>query len=142
MQVSEIMNKNVVTVSPEETVALASRLLSRHNIGSMPVCRRDGVICGVITDRDIVLRCVANGCDPHDTPVRDVMSRSVVTVSPDDSISKASELMGQAQVRRLPVAADGRLVGVVAMADMTRRGSCRMEAADALCGISSNLRKK
>ena len=87
MLVSEIMNKNVVTVTPDETVAVASRLLSRHNIGSMPVCQKDGVLRGVITDRDIVLRCIANDCDPHETPVRDVMSRSVVTVSPDDSVS-------------------------------------------------------
>lgn len=142
MLVSEIMNTNVVTVTPEETVALASRLLSRHNIGSMPVCQKDGKIRGVITDRDIVLRCVANDCDPHETPVRDVMSRSVVTVSPDDSVSRASELMGQAQVRRLPVAVDGKLVGVVAMADLARRGSCHAEAADALCDISSNIRRK
>lgn len=142
MQISEIMSKDVVTVTPDETVALASRLLSRHNIGSMPVCQKDGIIRGVITDRDIVLRCVANDCDPHETPVRDVMSRSVITAAPSDSVSRVSEIMGQAQVRRLPVAVDGKLVGVVAMADIARRGSCHMEAADALCDISSNLSKK
>lgn len=142
MLVSDIMNKDVVTVSPEETVEVASRLLSRHNIGALPVCGGDGKLRGIITDRDIVLRCVAGGSSPSSTKVRDVMSRSVVTAAPGDDISRASGLMSSAQVRRLPVVEGGELVGMLSLGDMALRTACDMEAARALTDISSGIRRR
>ncbi|MGM9521022.1 MAG: CBS domain-containing protein [Oscillospiraceae bacterium] len=142
MLVSDIMNKEIVSVSPEESVALASRLLSRHNIGSLPVCGGDGKLRGIITDRDIVLRCVAVDEDPDIMPVSEIMSRSVITISPQDDINRASELMSIGQVRRLPVTEDGKLVGMLALGDMARSYTCDMEAARALSEISSNLRHR
>lgn len=142
MKVSDIMNSSTVSVSPDETVALAARLLSRHNIGSLPVCGQDGSVKGVITDRDIVLRCVAPGEDPENTQVRQVMSRSIVTVSPEDDVKRASELMGTAQVRRLPVTENGKLVGILALGDMAKVSVCDMEAAHALSEISENIRER
>jgi len=142
MTVSEIMSKNVVSVPEDEPVALAARLMSRNNIGSLPVCGADGRLCGVVTDRDIVLRCVANGGDPAGTPVGEIMSRSVISVSPGDDVARASDLMSAGQVRRLPVAEDGRLLGYVALCDLARRGACDMEASRALCEISENLRRR
>ncbi len=142
MYVSDIMNKEIVSISPDESVALASRLLSRYNIGSLPVCRRDGRLCGIITDRDIVLRCVAVDEDPDLTRVGEIMSRSVITVTPDDEVARAAELMSSAQVRRLPVVEDGELVGVIALGDMAQITVCNMEAAHALSEISSNLRSR
>ncbi|MBQ5583635.1 MAG: CBS domain-containing protein, partial [Ruminiclostridium sp.] len=70
MQVSEVMNRNVVTIDPGESVALAARLLSRHNVGSLPVCGPGGRLLGIVTDRDIVLRCVAPEENPSQVPVR------------------------------------------------------------------------
>ena len=142
MLVSDIMNPETVTISPEETVALAARLLSRHNIGSLPVCGGDGEVRGILTDRDIVLRCVAADEDPETTPVSEIMSRSVITVNPGDDVRRASELMGLGQVRRLPVTENGKLVGVVSLGDMARISLCDMEAARALEEISSNLRDR
>ena len=142
MLVSDLMNKDVVSVSPEESVALASRLLSRHNIGALPVSSSDGKLKGIITDRDIVLRCIARSEDPDIMPVCDVMSRSVISVSPGDDIERASELMSTAQVRRLPVTDGGKLVGMLSLGDMARSGSCNMEAAHALSEISENLRHR
>ena len=142
MLVSDIMNPQIVSISPEETVALAARLLSRHNIGSLPVCGGDGKIRGILTDRDIVLRCVAADEDPETTPVSEIMSRSVITVNPGDDVRRASELMGLGQVRRLPVTENGKLVGIVSLGDMAQISVCDMEAARALGEISSNLRDR
>lgn len=142
MRVSDIMNPEIVCVSPEETVSLAARLLSRHNVGSLPVCGGDGKLRGIVTDRDIVLRCVATDQDPETTPVSEIMSRSVITVSPKDDIRRASELMGVGQVRRLPVTEDGKLVGIVSLGDMAQTSVCDMEAARALSEISSTIRER
>ena len=142
MLVSEIMNRDVVTISPEESVALASRLLSRHNIGSLPVCSGDGRLRGIVTDRDIVLRCVANDADPDRTPVGDIMSRSVITVTPESDLSRAQELMSAGQVRRLPVTQDGKIVGMLALGDMAVIDSTNIEAAKALSEISVSLRHR
>ena len=141
MLVSDIMNTDVVSVTPDESALLAARLLSRHNIGSLPVCEEDGALKGIVTDRDIVLRCVAGGARPSETSVRDIMSRSVVTASPEDDVARASELMSTAQVRRLPVVRGGKLVGMLALGDLARRTACDMEASRALTEISANIRK-
>jgi CBS domain-containing protein len=141
MQVSEIMNEDVVTISPDEPAALAARLFFRHNIGSIPVCSADGHLRGIVTDRDIVLRCVAAENDPATTPVRAIMSGSVVTASPTDDVSQAARKMADAQIRRLPVVKNGKIVGMLALGDMARQNRYDMEAAKALSEISSNIRR-
>ncbi len=142
MKVSDVMNSETVSIDPEETVSLAARLLSRHNIGSLPVCASDGRVRGVITDRDIVLRCVAAGEDPEFTPVREVMSRSVITVEPGEDVKKAGELMARGQVRRLPVTENGRLTGILSLGDLARVSACTAEASHALTEISGNIRER
>ena len=141
MLISDIMNSDVVTVAPDDTVALAARLLARHNVGSLPVCGGDGRLRGIVTDRDIVLRCVAGGGSPSSTRVRDVMSRSVITVSPDDDAKRASELMSGGQVRRLPVVQGEKLVGMLALGDLAHTAACHDEAFRALADISENVRR-
>jgi CBS domain-containing protein len=140
MLVSDIMNKSVVTISPDESVSLASRLLSRHNVGSLPVCGSDGKLHGIVTDRDIVLRCVAGESEPHNTPVKNIMTRSLVTVSSNDNITHASELMSSAQVRRLPVVDNGKLVGMLSLGDMALRTACGEDAYTALTNISCGIK--
>lgn len=142
MQVSELMNKNVIAVSPEETAALAARLLSRHNIGSLPVCGEDGRLRGMVTDRDIVLRCVAAENDPETTKVKEIMSRGITAVAPEDDIREATRLMANEQVRRLPVVRSGRVVGMLTLADIARTNSYDMEASKALSEISTNMRRR
>ena len=142
MQIQEIMNAAVVSIAPEESAALAARLMSRHNLGALPVCGRDGALKGMITDRDIVLRCVAAGADPETLPVRDVMTPGVVTVSPYDEIGAAARVMADAQVRRLPVCQDGKVVGMLSLGDLAVNCRCDMEAANALSDISGNFRRR
>ena len=141
MTVSEIMNKQIVSVAPDEPVSLAARLLFRHNIGAVPVCSADGKLRGMVTDRDITLRCVAADGDPTVTPVKDIMTRSIVSVAPDDGVDHAAKLMSAAQVRRLPVVENEKLVGFLSLADLARQRACCIEAARALTDISRGTRK-
>ena len=142
MQVSEMMNRHVVTISPDETAELAARLLSRNNVGSLPVCGSDGKLRGMVTDRDIVLRCVAAENDPGTTPVREIMSRGIVTVTPEEDVKEAARLMAHEQLRRLPVVREGQVVGMVTLADIARSNRYDMEASRALSEISTNLRRR
>ena len=139
MEVRELMNPSVVTIEPTSSASLAARLISRHNVGSLPVCSSDGRLRGMVTDRDIVLRCIAAEEDPAQTLVRDIMTRGCTAVSPRDDCREATRLMSVQQVRRLPVVEDGRLVGIVSLADLARSQRFDMEAAQALGEISENI---
>jgi CBS domain-containing protein len=142
MKINEIMKQSVISVTPEDTALTASRLLSRHNIGSLPVCAGDGKLQGIVTDRDIVLRCVASGKNPEVTPVGDIMTKNVVSVSPNDEVSAAASLMSAEKVRRLPVVEKGRVTGMLSLGDIAKSRGFNMEAAKALSDISSNVTRR
>ena len=142
MKIRDIMTSPVIRVSPEETVAVAARTLAHYNIGILPVCGSDGRLCGLVTDRDLVTRCIASGRNPSITPVRDVMTGSVVSVRPDSDAGAAAHLMGREQVRRLPVVENGRLCGMVSLGDLANKEELGYDAADALGDISSNLSRR
>lgn len=139
MKLRDMMTHPVVRIHPEESVAVAARTLARYNIGSLPVCGGDGRICGVVTDRDLVTRCIAAGRQPGATPVRDVMTTQVVSARPDMDTATAAYLMGKQQIRRLPVVENGRLCGMVSLADLANREESAYDASDALTEISSNV---
>ena len=142
MKVRELMSRDVVCISPDEMASVAARMLSRYNIGAMPVCEDDGRLHGLITDRDIVLRCVAAEKEPAKTPVREIMTSRIVSVEPDEDAEKAAELMALEQVRRLPVAEQGRIVGVLSLGDLSVNRSLRMEASECLSELCSNIKKR
>jgi len=139
MQVRDLMNPSVVSVTTADSTALAARLLSRHNVGALPVCSQDGRLRGIVTDRDIVLRCIAAEEDPAQTPVREVMTRGCFTIGPGDDCREASRVMALRQVRRLPVVEGGRLVGMLSLGDLARSHAYDMEASKALSEISENV---
>ncbi len=141
MQVRDLMNPGVVSITPGESAALAARLLSRHNVGSLPVCGEDGNLRGIVTDRDIVTRCIATEDDPAQTPVRDIMTRNCVVVSPDDDPREATRLMAAQQVRRLPVTENGKVVGMVSLGDLATSHAFDMETSKALSEISEQVKK-
>ena len=141
MKVSDIMTSHVISVSQKEPVTAAARLMKRHNLGALPVCDDEGRLRGLVTDRDIVTRCVAMDYDPTDTMLREIMTRGIRTCAAEDTIAQAMDLMRREQVRRLPVTADGKLIGMVSLADMARREVFSMETALALGEISSNIRR-
>ena len=139
MDVRELMNPNVVSITPAVSAALAARLIARHNIGALPVCTADGTLRGVVTDRDIVLRCVAAEEDPSKTPVSRIMSRSIQTVSPEEDIRAATHRMSEKQIRRLPVVERGKVIGMLSLGDLAKCHHCDMEASKALSEISDNI---
>lgn len=142
MTCQEIINTAAVTVSPEESVLFAARLLSRYNIGALPVVSSSGKLRGIITDRDIALRCVAAGSDPAETPISHVMSRRLVTVNSDCDPKEAFRMMAERQVRRVAVIGeDNRFAGMLSLGDLAKIRGYEMEAASALKEISSNLRR-
>lgn len=142
MRVRDLMSKSVVTIAPEESAALAARLLSRHELGALPVCAADGTLVGIVTDRDIVTRCVAAGEEPGRVPVRDIMSPAPSVITPEMPISDAARLMAQRQVRRLPVVEQGHVVGMLSLGDLARSRRTDTEAAAVLSDISASLRRK
>ena len=142
MKIREVMTDCVIRVDPEETVEVAARTLAQHNIGILPVCESSGRLCGLVTDRDMVIRCVASGRLPSQTMVRDVMTGQVVSAQPDMDAAVAAHLMGRQQVRRLPVLEDGKLCGMVSLGDLAQKKESSKEARDALAEISSILSKR
>ena len=142
MKIRDVMTDTVIRISPEETVAVAARALARYNIGSLPVCGADGRVCGVVTDRDLVTRCVAAGRDPGRTPVRAVMTGSVVAAQPDMDTTAVAALMGREQIRRLPVVENGKLCGMVSLGDLANREQSASNAGNALSEISRNLSER
>ena len=139
MKVKEVMTPKVIRISPEETAAVAARTLTHYNIGILPVCDYGGRLCGLVTDRDLVIRCIAAGKNPAATAVGDVMTRNVVWADGGMDVAVAAHLMGRQQVRRLPVVENGRLCGMVSLADMAEREETAPDAGDALAEISCNL---
>lgn len=138
MEIKDIMTQSVVSIDPNESVEVAARTMSRHNIGALPVCT-NGKLCGMLTDRDIVTRCLAANRQPASTQVRQVMTEQVTSVRPDMETGAAAHLMGRLQIRRLPVVENGKLCGMVSLGDMAVREETVMDAGDVLADVSSNL---
>lgn len=134
MLVREIMTNRIISIAPTATVKEAAQLMNKNNIGAVPVC--DGTaVRGMLTDRDIVLRCVAESKDANTIRVSDICSQGAVSVKPDESVSDAMNLMASEQVRRLPVVDNGKIIGMLSFADIAREKS-GMEVAEAISEIS------
>ena len=140
MQIRHLMTPTPITISPEESVAVASRTLTHYNIGMLPVCSSNGHLLGVVTDRDIVTRCLAGGKDPLRTSVREIMTQQVRTAEPNMDHSAAASLMGSQQVRRLPVLEKGKLCGMLSLGDLATNEETAIDVADTLSAIASNIR--
>jgi len=115
--VKDAMTPEVKTAQPSQSLTDVAKLMKEEDVGAVPVLDGDRLV-GVVTDRDIVVRGIADGSDPHTVRVGEIASADIVTVRPDDDLDEALRLMAQHQVRRLPVVDEGRLVGVLAQADV------------------------
>ena len=134
MKVSEVMTSDVQTVTPDQSARDAANFMLRAEAGSIPVTEGDRVI-GMITDRDIAVRGVAEGRGP-DTPVRELMTDHIICARADDNVDDVARRMSQEQVRRLPVLdADDRLCGIVSLGDLARESGGEASHA-ALEGVS------
>ena len=121
--IKEAMTANPQTVTSDQTVVDAARIMKQEDAGVVPIVDGDRLV-GVVTDRDITITVVAEGKDPGSTKVTEIASRDLVTVDPQQQLDEALRLMAQHQVRRLPVVEeDGRLVGILAQADVAQHAS-------------------
>jgi len=135
MKISELMTTEVETVSADQTAREAASFMLRADAGSIPVCEGDKVI-GMITDRDIAVRGVAEGRGP-DTPVSELMSDGIVCAHEDDDVQAVAQRMSEEQVRRMPVVdGEDRLVGIVSLGDLARE-TAGESAHEALEGVSA-----
>ena len=123
--IRDVMTSNPCTIDAEKPVAYAAKMMRDEDVGLAPIVEGDKLV-GMLTDRDIAIRVVAEGRDPDQVKVRDVASKQVVTIDPQQDLDAALRIMAEHQVRRLPVVEeDGQLVGVVAQADIAREGDER-----------------
>lgn len=136
MKVRDVMNRQVIRIHPEESVEVAARMLEHYNIGVLPVCGFDGTLCGVVTDRDLVTRCLAPGKSPRTMRVEEVMTRQLIVAEPDMDTVTVADRMGKWQIRRLPVLKQGRLCGMVSLGDLASREETVPDAVDALTNIA------
>lgn len=139
MKVKDLMTDRVVKIHPREAVSVAARTMTHYNIGSVPVCDENGRLCGILTDRDIVTRCLAGNRPVETTTVGEIMTARVFSVQPETEISAAAHMMGSRQVRRLPVVENGNLCGMVSLGDLANNDQCGYEAGDALAEITGNI---
>ena len=138
MNVRDVMTSNPRTVSPNDSIQIAARIMREEDCGIVPVVD-GGRAVGVVTDRDIVLRAVAEGS--VDRPVREVCSGEVVCAKPDMSTREAERLMGEHQVRRLPVVENDRLVGIVSIGDIAVKEGKDRQVGDTIEDISAGVKK-
>ena len=120
MKIRDIMSTDLACATPQTTVREVANMMRQEDCGSIPIAR-DGQLMGIITDRDITIRVVAEGRDPGAVQVEDVMTPDVATVSPDEDTDEALERMSLEQVRRLPVVEGDHLVGLVAMGKLAQK---------------------
>lgn len=141
MFISEVMTRDVRIASPDDTLESAARLMEEEDFGSLPVAENDRLV-GMLTDRDITIRAVARGLIPSESTVREVMSAEVKYVYDDESVRDVANVMGDLQVRRLPVLNRGkRLVGIVSLGDLaltkpTSAGDALQAIAEAPVNVS------
>jgi CBS domain-containing protein len=120
--IKDVMTSNPCSIDAEKSVAYAAKMMREEDVGLAPIVEGDKLI-GMLTDRDIAIRVVAEGRNPEQVKVADVASKQVVTIDPQQDLDEALRIMAKHQVRRLPVVEeDGKLVGVVAQADIAREG--------------------
>ena len=136
MKVSEIMTRGAETVAPDASLRDAAQTMKRLDIGAIPVCDGDRLV-GIVTDRDIVVRAVADGADTASTTVREAMTEGIVYCQEDTDVQTVADTMKQRQIRRLVVLdADKRLVGIVSLGDLAIQGGDDARSGKVLESIS------
>ena len=134
MKVKDIMTNHICCVSPDMTLENTSKIMCGADVGVVPVCGIDGMI-GIVTDRDIITRGISKGFSPNEK-IEKVMTKTVISVTPDTEIKDAVQLMSDKQIRRLPVISGNEIVGMLSVGDLARCGKLDTEVAQAESGIA------
>ncbi|QGG46291.1 CBS domain-containing protein [Heliorestis convoluta] len=137
--IRDIMTTDVTSLRSDQTLVDAAKTMSSLDVGAMPIVD-NGKCVGIITDRDIVIRAVANGQDVNSTKIQSVMTKDLITASPDTDIHEAADTMAEHQIRRLLITDRDKLVGIVALGDLAVMDFYEDEAGEALSDISEPSR--
>src|SRR5262244_3092815 len=141
MKVSEIMTRDPKTAQLESTLEEIAALMKAEDVGAIPVVDDDRELVGIVTDRDIVIRCVAEGKEASDTTVEDILSEDLTTIEPGADVQQAARLMAEKQIRRLPVVQDGDLIGMVSIGDVSVKHEDDQTAGQTLQKISRGVKQ-
>ncbi len=141
MRVREIMTKDVATASLDSTLEDVASMMKEEDTGAIPVVD-DGELAGIVTDRDIVIRCIAEGKDPSDTTVEEILTEELHTIEPDAVVEDAARIMSERQIRRLPVVEEGELVGVISLGDVAVNQGDTETSGEALQDISQGVKQE
>jgi CBS domain-containing protein len=117
---SDIMTENVEALREDDSLQTAAERLAQHDVGSLPVCDQHQHVSGIVTDRDIVVHGIAQGKDPRKTTVGEIVTLNPITVGPDESVTRVTEIMAEKQIRRVPVVENGKLIGMISQADIAQ----------------------
>jgi CBS domain-containing protein len=129
MKIRELMTPAPVAIAPSDPAAEAAKAMREHGIGTVLV-QDQGKLAGLVTDRDIAVRVLAQGRDPRDVPVSEIASREIASIGPDDDTEDAARLIAERAVRRIPVVEDGTAIGVVSLGDLELAKEERSPLAD------------
>ncbi|HET9698916.1 MAG TPA: CBS domain-containing protein [Terriglobales bacterium] len=140
MKVRDVMTTNVVTAMPETTLEEIAMMMKTEDTGAIPVVD-EGELIGIVTDRDIVVRCVAEGRDPSEVSAEDIITEDVEVVDRDTDAAEALEIMGRRQIRRLPVVENGELVGMVSLGDLAVKQGDERDTGEALKDVSRGVKQ-
>lgn len=140
MRVREIMTKDVATATLDSTVEDVAAMMKEDDTGAIPVLD-DGELAGIVTDRDIVIRCIAEGKDPAETTVEDILTEELHTIEPEADVDEAARLMAERQIRRLPVVEEGELIGVLSLGDIAVKQDTDT-AGESLQDISEGVKQQ
>lgn len=132
--VRELMTPDPITLSAYDTVSDAARVMRERDVGSILITDLSDRLCGIVTDRDLVVRAIALGRNPDRTPLQDVYSEAIAELHPDDSVDNAIRLMAKKGVRRVPVVDGTHAVGVLSLGDL----AMARDPESALAGISAS----
>ena len=136
--VRHVMSEDIKTAKPDMTAADAAGLMRNFDVGVVPVVDDDDKLMGLVTDRDLVLRVIADREDPISVRLGDIVTRSLVSTTPDMNISDARDLMAEHQIRRLPVMKDDQLVGIVSLGDIALADASKRAVGEVLEDVSES----
>jgi CBS domain-containing protein len=137
--IREIMTIEVKAAEPETSIEELAGMMRDEDVGAIPVLE-DGTLLGIVTDRDIVVRCIAEGGDPAEMTAEDIISENVETIDPDSDVRDAARLMAERRIRRLPVVEEDRLIGMISLGDIAAKHGDERVSGAALEGISEGVK--
>ena len=140
MRVSDIMTTDIAVAERETTAEEIATMMRDENVGAIPIVDEENALEGIVTDRDIVVRCIANGRDPSECTAEDIMTDDCHGIPPDTDVREAARIMAQYQIRRLAVVEDGELVGMLSIGDVAVKEGNDHLSGDALQEISQGVR--